>query len=90
LEPLIEHILRLRMSAQPFSPRGDEEDVQVAWRLAAARHHRSIARRIAPAPGSQEVEDPEGEVAAHIDMLNRLIDDQRGPHGGSRPAEDGG
>jgi DNA primase len=77
LEPLVEHILRLRLSARVVSRFGDEDDVHEAWRLAAARHSRSVARRM-ESPGSEGVEEQQAEVIAHIGTLIRLLEKGKG------------
>jgi DNA primase len=87
LEPLLEHILRLRLSARVVSRVGDEDDVHGAWRLAAARHSRSVARRAgSTARGSEGVEEQQADVIAHIGTLNRLLDGNGGRSGGSDPS----
>ncbi len=73
--PLIEHILRLRERARAVS-RGDaDEDVVGAWRSAAARHSRSVARMSGgPTSDEDRADERQAEVIARIGMLNRWLD----------------
>lgn len=75
LGPLIEHILRLRERARAVS-RGDaDEDVVGAWRSAAARHSRSVARMSGGSTSDEDrADERQAEVIARIGMLNRWLD----------------
>ena len=73
--PLIEYILRLRERARAVSPGDADEDVVGAWRSAAARHSRSVARMSGDAtPDADRADERQAEVIARIGMLNRWLD----------------
>ncbi|MFO1068612.1 MAG: DNA primase [Geminicoccaceae bacterium] len=75
-EPLFEHILRLRLRARAVSRSDAEDDVQGAWRSAAARHGRSVARGPAGVSATSTVsEEQQADVISRIETLNRLLDD---------------
>ena len=79
-EPLLGRILHLRTTAR-FHARGDEgEDAREAWRLAAARHGRSVARRTEPlVVGSTVTEISQTDVIARIKTHNRVLDEAGAP-----------
>ncbi|HMR32960.1 MAG TPA: DNA primase [Geminicoccaceae bacterium] len=79
-EPLLGRILHLRTTAR-FLTRGDEgEDAREAWRLAAARHGRSVARRTEPlGVGSTVTEISQIDVIARIKTHTRVLDEAGAP-----------
>lgn len=79
-EPLLGRILHLRMTARVATRGGAEDDAREAWRLAAARHGRSIARRTEPSvAGSAVAELQQTDVIARIGTINRMLDEAGGP-----------
>jgi DNA primase len=89
-EPLVEHILRLRISARVVSRLGDEDDVHGAWRSAAARHSRSVARGAhLEAPEAGAIEEQQADLIARIGTLNRQLEGDRGRAGPGRRSDDG-
>ena len=75
-EPLLGRILHLRMTARVATRGGADDDAREAWRLAAARHGRSVARRTEPlGTGSTVAELPQTDVIARIGTFNRLLDE---------------
>lgn len=79
-EPLLGRILHLRTTAR-FHTRGDDgEDAREAWRLAAARHGRSVARRTEPlGVGSAVTEISQTDVIARIKTHTRVLDEAGAP-----------
>ena len=75
-EPLLGRILHLRTTARVFTRGGDDEDAREAWRLAAARHGLSVARRTEPSGmGSTVAEMSQTDVIAQIKAHTRVLDE---------------
>jgi DNA primase len=90
---VVERILRLRMTARGAARAAAVEDVREAWRIAAARHDRSLARGD-PSP-EDEGAAPADDLIARIGALNRMLEDGRSrdevataAEPRARPAED--
>jgi DNA primase len=87
--PLLERVLRLRRAARASGHADGGEDVRQAWRVAAARHGRSVARAGGAATHPHVAGEQPGDDLARIGLLNRLLEDGAGAtERSARPGED--